>query len=157
MDPMKAVAALFADLNWPARKIPEYPVYSCALAVPNGPLEIFCHVHAERERVLFYVRPQELDIVHARLAMLMEFLTRANYGLPLGNFELDLADHELNFKNSVQLPERCVAPDILKPYLLQAVETCNFYLPGIREVLAGAVPAEVIGRLEQGAASTRSE
>jgi hypothetical protein len=118
---MKAVAALFADLNWPARKIPEYPVYSCALAVPNGPLEIFCHVHAERERVLFYVRPQELDIVHARLA------------------------------------ERCVAPDILKPYLLQAVETCNFYLPGIREVLAGAVPAEVIGRLEQGAASTRSE
>ncbi|MGC9127907.1 MAG: hypothetical protein ACP5GA_04150 [Acidithiobacillus sp.] len=154
MEAMKAVAALFAELSWPARAVPDYPVYSCALAVPNGPLEIFCHVHAERERVLFYVRPQELDIPQARLGMLMEFLTRANYGLPLGNFELDLSDQELNFKNSVQLPERCVDAEILKPYLLHAVETCNFYLPGIRQVLAGAAAAQVIENLERRATST---
>jgi len=149
MDAMKAVADLFAELDWSARAVPDYPVYSCALAVPNGALEIFCHVHAERERILFYVRPQELDIPAARLAMLVEFLTRANYGLPLGNFELDLADLELNFKSSLQLPERCLEPEILKPYLLSAVETCNFYLPGIHRVLAGATAAEVIASLEQ--------
>jgi len=38
---------------------------------------------------------------NARLAQVAEYLTRANYGLLVGNFELDLSDGEIRYKVSI--------------------------------------------------------
>ena len=137
MKHLEAAEAVFRHLGWNAKTLQDYPVITCAVAVPNGTLDVFCHVHAELERILFYVRPQGLELPAARLPAVAEFLTRANYGLPLGNFELDWEDLELNCKSSVQVPESCVNAGLLQGYLLSAVETCNHYLPGLRAVAEG--------------------
>ncbi len=140
---------LFNELGWDAAQLPDVPVISCALRLPNGVVDIFCHYHAERDRLLFYVRPQKLAMIPARRMAVAEYITRANYGLPLGNFELDLEDGELNFKNAVQVPEGVISTALLRPYLLNAVETVNYYLPGLQQVLAGgATPAAAITALE---------
>ncbi|WP_253253636.1 YbjN domain-containing protein [Acidithiobacillus marinus] len=86
MNHLEVVEKLFAELDWEAKMLPDYPVMTCALQIPNGTLDIFCHVHAERERILFYLRPQNLDITANKRPAVAEFVTRANYGLSLGNF-----------------------------------------------------------------------
>lgn len=78
-----------------------------------------------------------------------EFLTRANYGLALGNFELDLDDGEINFKTILQAPATVLNTALLRPYLLIGVETINHYLPGLDRVLSGReTPAAAIKALE---------
>lgn len=140
---------LFNELGWDAAQLPDVPVISCALRLPNGVVDIFCHYHAERDRLLFYVRPQKLAMTPAQRMAVAEYITRANYGLPLGNFELDLEDGELNFKNAVQVPDGVISTALLRPYLLNAVETVNYYLPGLQQVLAGgATPAAAVTALE---------
>ncbi|MCE5387245.1 MAG: YbjN domain-containing protein [Acidithiobacillus sp.] len=150
MSYLETAQALFVALGWNARILQDYPVLTCAVAVPNGSLDVFCHVHAELQRILFYVRPQNLEIPSERMPQVAEFLTRANYGLPIGNFEMDWEDGEINCKSSVQLPLQCLDTATLQPYLLAAVETVNHYLPGLRAVLAGEkTPATAIKTLEQ--------
>lgn len=140
---------LFNELGWDAAQLPDVPVISCSLRLPNGVVDIFCHYHAERDRLLFYVRPQKLAMTPAQRMAVAEYITRANYGLPLGNFELDLEDGELNFKNAVQVPDGVISTALLRPYLLNAVETVNYYLPGLQQVLAGgATPAAAVTALE---------
>ena len=149
MTHLEAVEALFQHLGWNAKTLQDYPVLTCAVAVPNGTLDIFCHVYTELERVLFYVRPQGLEYPAARLPAIAEFLTRANYGLPIGNFELDWEDLEINCKSSVQLPATCLNVELLQSYLLAAVETSNHYLPGLRAVAEGKEsPRDAIRALE---------
>ena len=83
-----------------------------------------------------------------RLAV-AEFLTRANYGLALGNFELDMEDGEINFKTILQAPLTVLSTTLLRPYLLVGVETINHYLPGLKRVLSGQeTPAAAIKALE---------
>ncbi|MBU2842672.1 YbjN domain-containing protein [Acidithiobacillus thiooxidans] len=153
MNHVEVVEKLFMELEWEAKMLPDYPVMTCALQVPNGTLDIFCHVHEDRERILFYLRPQNLDIsAHKRLAV-AEFVTRANYGLSLGNFELDMEDGEINFKTILQAPAAVLSTALLRPYLLLGVETINHYLPGLDKVLAGQeTPAAAINALETGTA-----
>ncbi len=142
MTHLEAVQTLFRQLGWNARILQDYPVVTCAVAVPNGTLDVFCHIHSELERVLFYVRPQGLEIDPQHMAALAEFLTRANYGLPLGNFEMDWDDVEINCKSSIQVPASQISPELLQVYLLHAVETCNHYLPGLRAVICGESTAK---------------
>ncbi|MFA7495113.1 MAG: YbjN domain-containing protein [Acidithiobacillus sp.] len=149
MNHLEAVETLFADLGWEAKMLPDYPVMTCALQVPNGILDIFCHVHADRERILFYLRPQNLDITVEKRLPVAEFITRANYGLSLGNFELDMEDGEINFKTILQVPATVLSVALLRPYLLIGVETINHYLPGLDKVIAGQeTPAVAIKALE---------
>ncbi|WP_414040384.1 YbjN domain-containing protein [Acidithiobacillus sp. M4-SHS-6] len=153
MNHLEVVEKLFAELDWEAKMLPDYPVMTCALQIPNGTLDIFCHVHAERERILFYLRPQNLDITDNKRLAVAEFVTRANYGLSLGNFELDMEDGEINFKTILQAPAAVLSTALLRPYLLVGVETINHYLPGLDKVLAGQeTPAVAIKALETGTA-----
>ncbi|MDA8247321.1 YbjN domain-containing protein [Acidithiobacillus sp.] len=149
MNHLEVAEKLFAELEWEAKTLPDYPVLTCALQVPNGVLDIFCHVHGERERILFYLRPQNLEIAMGKRLAVAEFLTRANYGLALGNFELDMEDGEINFKTILQAPATVLSTALLRPYLLVGVETINHYLPGLDRVLSGQeTPAAAIKALE---------
>lgn len=151
MNLLDAAAALFQELGWDAARLPQAPVITCALRVPNGTLDIYCHYHADPNRLLIYVRPQDVPVPEEQYRPVAEYLTRANYGLPLGNFELDMQDGELNFKNAVQLAGCEATPEMLRPYLLGAVETMNHYLPGLQQVIAGeATPAQAIATIESG-------
>ena len=56
--------------------------------------------------------------------MVMEYITRANYGLRLGNFELDLEDGEIrykvytNTKGMTELPQEIVEDAIIVPAMM---------------------------------------
>jgi hypothetical protein len=79
-----------------------------------------------------------LAVPEARRAAVMEFLTRANFGLKLGCFELDLDDGELRFRTSVDFEGATVQGAMVRGALFTGVATLRAYLPGIADVVDGA-------------------
>lgn len=102
-----------------------------------------------RMRVLFYVVAPEL-IPPAKRSAVMEFLTRANYGLTFGNFELDMTDGEVRFKNSVDFTHTATTVGAVKRLISTALANMNRYHEGIVQILYGTVtPADAIGAIER--------
>jgi hypothetical protein len=78
-----------------------------------------------------------------------EFVTRANYGLPLGNFEMDFADGEVRFKNSVSFAGEPLTDTLIHNTLYPATSVATTYFPGLLKVVFGnANPADVINEIE---------
>ena len=71
-----------------------------------------------------------------------EFFTRANYGIKIGNFELDMNDGEVRYKTSACFRDQPMHPDLMEPLIGMAVSTCAKYLPGISKVAFGGKSAK---------------
>lgn len=66
----------------------------------NGSYDLLMDIKEERKILIIYVR-SSLRFPVGRRKQLAEYLTRSNYGLVLGNFELDMNDGEVRYKCSV--------------------------------------------------------
>lgn len=72
-------------------------------------------------------------------AEVMEFITRVNYGLSIGNFELDLQDGEVRFKTSIDVEGSELSFELWRHIVYLNVTTMNTYLRGIEAVAAGSI------------------
>ncbi|MQA14518.1 MAG: YbjN domain-containing protein [Pseudonocardiaceae bacterium] len=77
------------------------------------------------------------DVPEHRRAAVAELLTRANYGLFIGNFELDLDDGEVRFKTGVDVEGTDVDDALLDGLLRANLATMDTYLGAILDVAAG--------------------
>jgi Putative bacterial sensory transduction regulator len=78
-----------------------------------------------------------------------EFLTRANYGLMIGNFELDFNDGEIRYKTSIDIVGDNLSFALIKNLVYTNVTMMDEYLPGILFVIDGnASPKEAITKIE---------
>ncbi|MGB5709470.1 MAG: YbjN domain-containing protein, partial [Waterburya sp.] len=83
-----------------------------------------------------------------RLAM-AEFLTRANYGITIGNFEMDFDSGEIHYKTSIDVGEDRLSTALVQQLVYANVTIADRYLPGIMAVIYGKVsPAEAIAQIE---------
>jgi len=79
-----------------------------------------------------------------------EFLTRANYGMRIGNFELDFSDGEVRYKSSLDFEGVGLEPIMIRNAIYPAVQTMDRYFPGLIAVVAGAKSAaEAVQVVEQ--------
>jgi hypothetical protein len=75
------------------------------------------------------------------------FLTRANYGILLGNFELDLDDGELRYKTSIDVRGAELTEALLDNLVVANVAMFDRYVPGIEAVVRGADPADAVAAI----------
>jgi hypothetical protein len=129
--------ACLDDMHLPATRVPNLPVINLPIESENGKLNMFIHSHEDTHRIFVYTRAQDMLVPIDRIAALAEFLTRANYGLPLGNFEIDMNDGEMNFKNSLDISDGALTTKMVQTLIVFSLECLNRYLPGIREVIDG--------------------
>jgi hypothetical protein len=84
-----------------------------------------------------------------KLVEAAEFITRANYGLLVGNFEMDYGDGEVRFKVSVDVEGAELTPTMIRNMINYCVVTLNRYYPGLMGVLFGNLdPAEAAAEAE---------
>ena len=92
--------------------------------------------HEEREQAAVYcVLPERVP--EGRRAAVNELLARINYGLILGNFEIDLSDGEVRFKVSADFTGSGPTAERLKPLVATALAQFDRWLPSLRAVAAG--------------------
>jgi len=100
-------------------------------------------------QALFYsVAP--IKVLEPKRLAISEFITRANYGMIIGNFEMDFSDGELRYKTSVDLAGGTeLNHQLIKPLVYTNVLMMDKYLPGVMEILYGEVsPEQAIRKIE---------
>ena len=79
-----------------------------------------------------------------------EFITRANLGLVIGNFELDLEGGELSYKTSVDVEGGTLAPTMIKNMVYINVLMMDRHIPGLNKVIYGdASPADALEEVHE--------
>lgn len=80
-----------------------------------------------------------------------EAVARANYGLRLGKFELDLDDGELRFQVVQILTGESVGEEVIDRMIGTTLNMLDMYLPAFLSVIyANELPKDAVGRVEAG-------
>lgn len=143
------VAAFFREQEWAYDEAPEIDLLRVNFTGQNGQWVCLVRCPEEERQVVFYsICP--ITVPQGKLGPAMEFLTRANFGLPVGNFELDLDDGEVRFKTSVDLEGAELVGPLIHQLVFLNVAAVDRYVPGLLAVLNGeATPAEALDRAEE--------
>ena len=109
----------------------------------NGSWQCFAIVDEEKHWLRFYsILPVHVN--EDKRTDITEFMTRANYGLMLGNFEMDLADGEVRFKTSVDAEGGQLTKPMIDNLLRSNLISMDRYFPGMMAVLySERSPADV--------------
>ena len=136
------------DDGWHPQQVEEKTIYRVYFSGQNGEQRCYAQIRIDLEQFLFYsVAPVKAP--EEKRAAMAEFITRANYGLRIGNFEMDYRDGEIRYKSSLDFEDEDLSPALIKNAIYPAVRTMDFYLPGIMQVLYGdESAAEVIAEIE---------
>jgi hypothetical protein len=145
----EVLAFLEAD-NWPYSKIEDKPVYKTGFEGKNGQFTCYAQERDQQQQFVFYsvfpVRAPE-----NKLPEVAEFITRANFGMIIGNFELDYTDGEIRYKTSVDAEDIEFTEPLVRHLIYANVLTLDKYFPGLMRVLyAGIAPLDAIGEVEKG-------
>ncbi|BCW93406.1 MAG: YbjN domain-containing protein [Thermoanaerobaculum sp.] len=134
--------------NWEFRVIPHYQAIEMGVAGENSTYRLVALADEERSIVRFLVF-LEGKIPEPRRRDIMEFLTRANYGLLLGNFEMDLSDGEVRFRCSTSTEGSELSYEQYRNMLYISVGIMDRYYPGLQRVVQGSAdPAAAIADIE---------
>jgi hypothetical protein len=148
MQAFELLSSFLDEDEWFPRRIDGKYAYSMSYTGKNGDLRCYAIVRVDLEEFLFYaVAPVKVpEVVRSAIS---EFLTRANYGLRIGNFELDFSDGEVRYKSSVDFEGQNLTSDLIRNAIYPAVHTMDRYLPGLLRVsFGGATPHEAIEEVE---------
>jgi hypothetical protein len=133
---LKGLRTAFIENQWPFSEVRGAPVLLSELSGAQGTWKFYAHAVEEQGLILLYsICP--LQVPGERRSEVAQFLTRANYGLAAGNFELDFDDGEVRFKTVLQLRGDEVDSTTLKRLVRANGIAMETYLPGIGAVISG--------------------
>jgi hypothetical protein len=120
--------------GWHPEELDDAFTYHMIFNGTNETFSVYARIRAELELLLCYSScpfniPEELRPVAA------EFITRANYGLRVGNFELDFEDGEVRFKNSIDFEKVSLVPQLIKNTLYPCAYTLDRYMPALKTLV----------------------
>ncbi|HEY9747696.1 MAG TPA: YbjN domain-containing protein [Allocoleopsis sp.] len=94
------VIDFFTEDDWSFTKVQGEPILHMAFQSENGTYSCCAKIRENEEQFVFYsICP--LVIPEAKRGAIAEFITRANYGMIIGNFEMDFEDGEIRYKTSI--------------------------------------------------------
>ncbi len=136
--------------GWYPQPLEEKPILRMAFNGKNGELRCYAQIRIELEQFLFYAVAPVKAPEEVRTAV-AEYLTRANYGLRIGNFELDYQDGEVRYKSSLDFENATLTSPLIRNAIYPAVQTMDRYLPGLLSIMyGGRTPVEAIQEIEGG-------
>jgi hypothetical protein len=133
----------FQEEEWAFDQSTNQSVLHLLFSGKSGQWDCYAQAQDSQEQVLFYsvlpVKPSK-----KKLRSLAEFLSRVNYGLVVGNFELDFDKSIVRYKTSINLKGCLLNSTMLRQMVYANVLTVDQYFPGILQVIEGVNPAIAI-------------
>jgi hypothetical protein len=141
---LDAATAFFKADGWNVVRLEGTTRLATRFAGVNG--EFHCEATVEEDDHVFSFH------VVARLdadkAALIEFLTRANFGLFLGNFEMDLDSNQIRFKNSVDVEGDRLSDALIRNCVYAACMTMDRHWPALQKLAAGGTVEAALATLD---------
>jgi hypothetical protein len=143
--PLAPVAQQMVDDGWPIQHDPEQPALFTAFAGQNGERRAILVFEPGVGRILIYTMMYD-DSPPAIHSAMVELITRINYGLGAGCFEMDLNDGEVRYR--VTWPAEMTMPHVVIPALIDACMTVDTYAPTFNAVSKGKPILEALEDLK---------
>lgn len=147
----QTVLAYLEAEDWPIEVVEE-GVYHTGFSGDSGKWFCVALANDEDEQAAFYSLCP-LEVGPERRAAMAEALTLANYGLTIGNFEMDWSDGEVRFKTSIDVSDSELTMEMFRNMVQINVLTVDDYLPALQSVARGADPSTAIRSVEGDAES----
>jgi hypothetical protein len=145
---LETVIDFFTEDDWTFTKLQGQPVLQMAYRGDNGSWNCFAQARESQTQFVFYsIYPTQAP-ADQRIAM-AELITRANYGLTIGNFEMDFNDGEIRYKTSIDVEGDTLTTELIKQLVYANVAMMDQYFPGILAVIEEKTsPMEAIAQIE---------
>ena len=142
------VVRFFQEDDWHFEQLPEKPILRMGFRGDNGTWRCYAQARERQQQFVFY-SVLDINVPEERRQAMAEFLTRANYGLIIGNFEMDFRDGEVRYKTSIDVEGDRLTPALIRTMVYLNVLMMDRYLPGIMKVAyGGGDPAAAIAEIE---------
>lgn len=111
---------------------------------------LLCYGEVDEEKCwLIFYSYLPVNAPPEKMGPVAEFVTRANRGMRIGNFELDFDDGEIRYKTSIDVEGGELTDKMIDNLLRANLTTVDRYFGGLMELIYGDRPAaEIIKRIE---------
>lgn len=147
---VEAIRQFFQEDNWSFTESQVDTGLSLRFGGRNGQWNCYARVREEDGQFAFYSYAP-VDIPEAKYPVTTEYITRANFGLHIGDFEFNFITGTVQFKTSIDVKgqESGLTSTLIRHLVYTNVVTMDKYLPGLELVVMGkATPAQAIARTE---------
>lgn len=135
--------------GWHPQRMGDKTIYRTGFSGENRQVVCFAQVRSDLEQFMVYAMAPVKATGETRQAA-AEYIPRANYGLRIGNSEMDFHDGEVRYRSSMGFEGVGLSPKLIQHVIYPALQTMDRYLPGLMRVIYGrASPEEAIGDIEQ--------
>lgn len=142
------VEAFFEEDQWQLQPNEGYKALRVSFTGESGEWDCYALPREEEREFLFYSLVP-FRVPEEQRQRMAEFICRANFGLTIGNFELDFEDGEVRFKTSIDVTDSELDSPLIRNLVYGNVFTFDRYLPGLLAVMTEtASPEEIITQLE---------
>lgn len=143
-----AIVNFFTEDNWHYAQLEKQSALRLAFKGKNDQYDCYTQAIEAQQQFIFYCLCP-IKIPKSKRRAVGEFLSRANYGMIIGNFELDFAEGEVAYKTSIDVEGSTLTFPQMKRLVDTNVAMMDQYLPGIKSVIQGdASPEEAISQIE---------
>jgi hypothetical protein len=134
--------------NWYPQQVNDQPMFRMYYQGKHGDIRCYAQIKLETDHLIVYALAP-IKVPEETRHAVAEFITRANYGLYIGNFEMDFEDGEVRFKSSLDFEGEALSALYIRNTIYPAVHLMNRYLPGLLKVVyGGKEPLEAIREVE---------
>lgn len=134
MDIVDVTFSFFESLDWPISYLENTTAVSMEYRGKSGQWTCHMHILEKAEQIIYY----SIFPIHTpddKLAKMLEFITRANYGLIYGNFEINLDDGQIRYKTSVDVEGNGLSHNLLKPVVFINVTSMDSYFDALTKII----------------------
>lgn len=129
------------DDDWPYERDDEKNILKSGIGGGDVNFRVFIQAMDEADQLMVYTYSPNNVPEEKRLAA-AEFVTRANYGLKIGNFEMDMSDGEVRYKASIDVEGAGLCTTMVKNLLGVGAAMMMRYHPGLMKLIYGDDSAE---------------
>ena len=134
----------FEEDEWDFQWMEGMSVLTMGFSGKNGKWQCFAQAREKQQQFVFYsVLP--VNIPKEKRVKVAEFITRVNYGMVLGNFEMDFEDGEVRYKTSIDVEGAELSAAMIRQIVYSNIIITDRYLTSLMRVsFSDASPEEAI-------------
>jgi hypothetical protein len=131
------VARFFVQNNWLLHPIPQQTIFSMNFQGQHGTFECYAETIEPKKQFVFYsICP--VKISEAKRSTIAEWVTRTNWHLVMGNFDLNFDQGSLRYRSSIELESdrfNAALSELIKRVAYTNVIMMDKHLPAIMAIV----------------------
>lgn len=145
---MDVVLDFFQEEQWNYQQLNDRSIIRAGYRGERGTWVCYARVEEENQRFLFHSFIG-LNIAPEYRLSVAEYLTRVNYCLPVGNFDMDFETGEVRFRAGIETPEGELSVKMVRALAYASVRAMDQYFPGLLAVVRnGLSPTAALARVD---------